>query len=516
MGWLKGVGVVLLVIVVVVAAAGGAVFTGGVESPTAGFEDIGDWGEVTDDRTEVITTIWIQNPNPLGVQISDALGVEYTLTLNDVALAEGSRNGITIQNGNNTVEQSTSILNENIATWWVNYIQANETINAKANARLNVGVAGLTYSMYIRESRTQFEDKTPVITAVDSAVSEFEDESKYPMRTTVSAKDVPSRLRPPSGFADRSVTVDYDIEEVSAEWGSVNSDQTTMLIRMRVRNSGDIGVPPAEHLGASVELNDVSLLRLDGDAFTPRDVSRDTVLEPGETQTIVYELQMDNDRVDEWFTSHIRRSERSNVEVNVFMEFGIDKLDVSFRLPQDDTIQYECSFRTGILVDGRQNAASTNCGSGGSLSVGGATADIGDGSSSASDSTPTDNSPIVSRPTSTDVPTVPQRDSRDGGSGDSSSEPSDRSPSAEADASPTSGEAELEVEFDASGSSDPDNDIEEYIWRFKDGSAPARGETVTHTFRSAGNYQVELVVVDSQGNRDTATITIDVERRQLR
>ena len=87
--------------------------------------------------------------------------------------------------------------------------------------------------------------------------------------------------------------------------------------------------------------------------------------------------------------------------------------------------------------------------------------------------------------------------------------PTNQSPDANFSANPTNGEEPLEVSFDASGSSDSDGSIISYNWDFGDGSSGS-GETVTHTYDSAGNYTVELEVVDNDGATDTTTQKIDV------
>jgi PKD repeat protein len=52
--------------------------------------------------------------------------------------------------------------------------------------------------------------------------------------------------------------------------------------------------------------------------------------------------------------------------------------------------------------------------------------------------------------------------------------------------------------FDASGSSD-DTGIATHAWSFGDGSAPASGVVVTHTYQSAGLFTVSLAVTDISG-----------------
>jgi len=87
--------------------------------------------------------------------------------------------------------------------------------------------------------------------------------------------------------------------------------------------------------------------------------------------------------------------------------------------------------------------------------------------------------------------------------------PLNQSPIASFTANPTSGVVPLEVFFDASGSYDPDGNIASYAWDFKDGSTGS-GQTASHTFASAGSYNVTLTVTDDKGVTDSATKTITV------
>ena len=85
--------------------------------------------------------------------------------------------------------------------------------------------------------------------------------------------------------------------------------------------------------------------------------------------------------------------------------------------------------------------------------------------------------------------------------------PANKSPGARFTASPTSGEAPLNVSFNASASYDLDGSITSYVWTFGDGGSSS-GATAAHTYTSAGTYTARLRVTDNDGATDTTTKTI--------
>ncbi len=68
----------------------------------------------------------------------------------------------------------------------------------------------------------------------------------------------------------------------------------------------------------------------------------------------------------------------------------------------------------------------------------------------------------------------------------------------------------FQVNFTGSGSYDPDGTIASYEWDFGDGSPPAFGELVSHTYTSGGNFTVTLNVTDNVGNWDLDITTADI------
>lgn len=90
------------------------------------------------------------------------------------------------------------------------------------------------------------------------------------------------------------------------------------------------------------------------------------------------------------------------------------------------------------------------------------------------------------------------------------STPTNNSPIASFTATPTSGEVPLDVDFDPSGSSDPDGNIVSYNWDFGDGLTDDSGVAITHIYNEVGSYTAKLTVTDKDGATDSDTETIEV------
>jgi PKD repeat protein len=86
-------------------------------------------------------------------------------------------------------------------------------------------------------------------------------------------------------------------------------------------------------------------------------------------------------------------------------------------------------------------------------------------------------------------------------------------PSASFTRSPTNPGTQDVVNFDASGSSDPDGSIQTYEWDFDgDGNTDAtrQGPLATHTYTNPGTFAVTLTVTDDDGATNTTTKTVSV------
>lgn len=90
---------------------------------------------------------------------------------------------------------------------------------------------------------------------------------------------------------------------------------------------------------------------------------------------------------------------------------------------------------------------------------------------------------------------------------------SNRSPVVSIESDVTTGDSPLTVQFDGSGTTDPDGDRLRYAWDFdSDGRVDSREVSPTHTYEADGRYRATLVVTDSGGrNRGkTASAYVDI------
>jgi PKD repeat protein len=81
----------------------------------------------------------------------------------------------------------------------------------------------------------------------------------------------------------------------------------------------------------------------------------------------------------------------------------------------------------------------------------------------------------------------------------------------------TAGPLPFTVDFEATDSYDPDDDIINYEWDFdEDGLVDKSGNNQSYTFEEAGTYDVVLIVTDSEGNKSEAELSVEVLTQGLR
>ncbi|XVV00527.1 ThuA domain-containing protein [Actinosynnema sp. CA-248983] len=83
----------------------------------------------------------------------------------------------------------------------------------------------------------------------------------------------------------------------------------------------------------------------------------------------------------------------------------------------------------------------------------------------------------------------------------------ERSPIAQASATPSSGGTPLTVAFSSAGSRDPEGGALTYRWTFGDGGTSTQANP-SHTYTTSGTFNVQLTVTDPTGKTGTANLTV--------
>jgi len=335
---------------------------GVVGVPSAGVEDMGDWGEVSEEETEIVTTVWVDNPNPVGLSLGNSVTVDYDIQMNDVLLAEGSKSDISIPAGNSTRTITTDLYNNRLDDWWVGYIRADETVSVQANASVTVD-ALLSTSREFPIEQTMLEDETPVIDALSASVNA----TAGPYTENVSAGSVDDGALdgsgldgPLGGSGNETLTVGYEVQRGWATWKSVNATTTTIQVHVELHNPGDVPVPAEpDGVGFTTEANGVEMFAADSGDLSTDTAEEEPLIQPGETRTTQFTLAMANDNVDDWFTSHVRNGERTRLATQFQLVFREPTTEQTFRIPDGTGAGHDCTFQTAILVD--DQTASSDC-----------------------------------------------------------------------------------------------------------------------------------------------------------
>lgn len=274
-----------------------------------------EWGTVTNERTEVETRIGVDNP--LVLRVGDAAAdVSYTVSVNDIEIATERENRVRLAGDESTVTLSTWIDNDEIPTWWASHINENETTTVRVEPDVVVEYAGI---------RLPADEWTRTRTVQTDLLE--------PLQTNQS-----QRFR----AYDRTVFV---VEETDAQWGNATANRTPINASATVTNPTRIPVPITE-IGYTIQLNGIVV----GQGVA----AQQTVIAPGSTQTIEASATINNSELDDWWVTHLRNGETSNltVDFNATLAYGGIQREVPL-----DFLSYDRTFQTNLFeaADSRAN-----------------------------------------------------------------------------------------------------------------------------------------------------------------
>jgi LEA14-like dessication related protein len=270
-----------------------------------------DFGNVTDEETIIETNVSVQNPNPVGVSLG-GVTIDYQVRMNDVGMANGTKNGISIGSGNSTTHLETTMYNDRIPPWWASHVSNRERTQVVIDAEVASSTLG---------QRRTFTREREIQTDI---LGQFASDEDRPIDGNLPLLDDPLLV----------------IQETGASWGSVTREETPLNMDFTMYN------PNTEPYAISELRYDISMNHVQ----VAEGATEDPFVIPGRTtNTLHATTAIQNGRLDEWWVSHLNES-RYGHQVTLFR---IDFTAV-VELPNGETVTVpldDLTYREWIGTD---------------------------------------------------------------------------------------------------------------------------------------------------------------------
>ena len=263
------------------------------------------WGQVTQSETEIITDITIRNPNPVSIPIKD---IRTTVTLNNIDMATMEPTGdMEIKpQSDTTITFSTKLNNGKLPQWWVTHINNNE----KSTLDIN-GI--ITFDLKLTDYEYPFKLSNPIRTNIINSLNSM---------TLKSVSIIGYKIRSDSETA----------------WGDVTEDYTELITTATISHDNSIFSLPLIKSRALVEMNNIKLAESTSD--------KQTLIFPGSQETVTYITKINNNKLNEWWVSHINNGEKTRVHTIIEPFIEVAGTEYGFILTET-----ESEFTTDMLGD---------------------------------------------------------------------------------------------------------------------------------------------------------------------
>ncbi|WP_158056713.1 LEA type 2 family protein [Halorussus halophilus] len=338
-------GTTVLALVVLVGAAFGAGFLG--TPSVTGTQN--SFGDVTNETTVIHTNLTVENPNPLGLDLG-GVTVSYEVAMNDVTMANGTKEGVALQSGTGDLHFQSQMNNEKMPRWWVSHIRNGEQTTVRVDATASSSMLGRTFSA------------PPVKRQVETdIISQFNSTETRSMNAS-------------QPFVSDPVAY---VNETSAHWGEVTESETPIDMRFVVYNPKTTPLAITE-IGYNISMNNVSV----GNGTTDREY----VVEGRTQETIAAQTVIRNEKLDDWWVTHLKNDQVTDMRIEFYAKMRV--AGETFRIPLRE-MTYTKTIETDIFGTKNQTvgAGGTATAGAGTTVSGETTADGGSDATTASDGT---------------------------------------------------------------------------------------------------------------------------------
>jgi LEA14-like dessication related protein len=260
------------------------------------------WGKVTEDTTEILVKIKVYNPNPFPIPLKD---VEMDVYMNGIKMGEGHA----IKAGIEAKSESTIVIaidldNNKIPEWWVSHIRNGEKtmVDIKGN---------LVFDLKVFDFKYPIEFSNPIETDILSTLS-----TDKPKTISIDSTEI-------------------TIRSISTHWGNVDSRYTEIITIADIYNGNPYPIPVTKFS---------YLIKMNGIKVGEGGEDLNAIIQPKSDAKITLITKIENDKLKEWWVSHIRNGERTEVEVLLKPIVEIAGKKIEFTLTKQTF-----EFKTGFL-----------------------------------------------------------------------------------------------------------------------------------------------------------------------
>jgi len=307
-------GSTIRVAVTVVAGLGlvvGAAFVGGLVGVPSVEQVDNRFGAVNDTHTEVRTDLVIHNPNPVGVRLGDT-SVNYTVAMNDIRMAGGDKRGVGIGTGNSTVNLTTHLRNERIPAWWASHVRGGERTDLTVSATVQPGFVG-------RSATFQ-----PAAETIETdLLGQFNSTADRPVNAGIALVDDPVLV----------------VQRTNASWGNVTDAETPIDLEFEVYNPKAAPVA-VSNVGYDISMNGVQV----GEG----ELAETESIPPKTARVVETPTVIDNDRLDEWWVTHVRNDQTTELRIDFYAEVELPGISETVRVPLDE-LTYTQTIETDMF-----------------------------------------------------------------------------------------------------------------------------------------------------------------------
>lgn len=285
------------------------------------------WGEIADDETEIRTRVVLNGRHLVNAHV-ESVGLRYEAYMNGVRVARSEKKGVSLNRQNTTAHLSAYIDRSRLLEWWHTHVNDGERTRLVIKPQVTVDLPSVDLSA-LDFAGLGVPPTRPPVSSVSVETPNYATEFETGILDSIRTDE-----RMTATAFGRTV---FAVHGIDARWGEADEDETPIELRVRVENPNPFAVG-LEDIGYTVKMNGVRVGegRVDDLRLSARD-----------TETVSSVAVLRNERVADWWTTHLRRNEKT--ETGISLHGAVRALGFGRRIGDRS---YTGSFETDLFGGG--------------------------------------------------------------------------------------------------------------------------------------------------------------------